>query len=66
MDFLVDRGGLRAAVAPRLTAAVVRADARVLRDFGLDDYYLELSTRDDASDKFIGSDEQWATATAVL
>ncbi len=41
----------------------------LLRDFGLDDFYLELSTRDDAGekrDKFIGSDEQWATATAVL
>ncbi|MGY1621550.1 threonine--tRNA ligase [Geodermatophilus sp. SYSU D00965] len=37
----------------------------LLRDFGLDDYYLELSTRDD-SPKFIGSDEEWATATAVL
>ena len=39
----------------------------LLRDFGLDDYYLELSTRDDSkADKFIGSDEQWAMATAVL
>ncbi|GAA3542035.1 threonine--tRNA ligase [Nocardioides daeguensis] len=39
----------------------------VLRDFGLDDFYLELSTRDDAkADKFIGSDEDWATATAIL
>ncbi|MCW2699678.1 MAG: thrS, partial [Blastococcus sp.] len=37
----------------------------LLRDFGLDDYYLELSTRGD-SDKFIGSDEEWANATAVL
>nr|WP_222263674.1 threonine--tRNA ligase [Modestobacter marinus] len=37
----------------------------LLSDFGLDDYYLELSTRGD-SDKFIGSDEQWAVATAVL
>ncbi|MBW8765844.1 MAG: threonine--tRNA ligase [Geodermatophilales bacterium] len=37
----------------------------LLRDFGLDDYYLELSTRDD-SDKFIGSDEEWAVATQVL
>jgi threonyl-tRNA synthetase len=37
----------------------------LLRDFGLDDYYLELSTRD-ASDKFIGTDEEWDTATAVL
>ncbi len=41
----------------------------LLEDFGLDDYYLELSTRDTEgtkSTKFIGSDEQWATATAVL
>jgi threonyl-tRNA synthetase len=37
----------------------------LLRDFGLDDFYLELSTRGD-SDKFIGSDEEWAAATAVL
>ena len=37
----------------------------LLRDFGLTDYYLELSTRDD-SDKFIGSEEQWAVATQVL
>ncbi|WP_245941702.1 threonine--tRNA ligase [Vallicoccus soli] len=37
----------------------------LLRDFGLSDYYLELSTRDD-SDKFIGSPEQWETATRVL
>ena len=39
----------------------------LLRDFGLDDYYFELSTRDDSKpDKFIGSNEQWETATAVL
>ncbi|MDT4894113.1 MAG: threonyl-tRNA synthetase [Pseudonocardiales bacterium] len=38
----------------------------LLRDFGLDDFYLELSTRDETSDKFIGSDEDWAQATAVL
>ena len=39
----------------------------VLRDFGLDDFYLELSTRDDSkADKFIGSDDDWATATAIL
>jgi len=38
----------------------------VLRDFGLDDFYLELSTRDESKDKFIGSNEDWATATAVL
>ncbi|HET6532300.1 MAG TPA: threonine--tRNA ligase [Actinoplanes sp.] len=38
----------------------------LLRDFGLDDYYLELSTRDPGSDKFIGTDDQWAVATKVL
>lgn len=39
----------------------------LLRDFGIDDFYLELSTRDDAKpDKFVGSDEDWATATKVL
>ncbi|UQX86821.1 threonine--tRNA ligase [Jatrophihabitans telluris] len=38
----------------------------LLRDFGLDDFYLELSTRDPNSDKFIGSDSDWETATAVL
>ncbi|MGF1647022.1 MAG: threonine--tRNA ligase [Kineosporiaceae bacterium] len=37
----------------------------LLRDFGLDDYYLELSTRDD-SDKFIGDDAQWEEATETL
>ncbi|WP_029430407.1 threonine--tRNA ligase [Blastococcus sp. URHD0036] len=41
----------------------------LLRDFGLDDYYLELSTRGDdpaKQGKFIGSDEEWALATSVL
>ncbi|MGJ3509567.1 threonine--tRNA ligase [Enemella sp. A6] len=39
----------------------------LLRDFGMDDFFLELSTRDDKhKDKFIGSDEEWQTATEVL
>jgi threonyl-tRNA synthetase len=38
----------------------------LLRDFGLDDFYLELSTRDADSEKFIGSDEEWETATRIL
>ena len=39
----------------------------LLRDFGIDDFYLELSTRDDAKpDKFVGSDEEWQVATKVL
>ena len=38
----------------------------LLRDYGLDEFYLELSTRDDTSDKFIGSDDDWAEATRIL
>ena len=38
----------------------------LLRDYGLNDFYLELSTRDTGSDKFVGSDEMWNTATATL
>ncbi|WP_329114458.1 threonine--tRNA ligase [Streptomyces sp. NBC_01465] len=37
----------------------------LLRDYGLDQFELELSTRDD-SDKFIGTDEDWAEATEAL
>lgn len=42
---------------------------KLLADFGLDDFYLEVSTRSEdgrKKDKFIGTDEQWADATAVL
>jgi threonyl-tRNA synthetase len=38
----------------------------LLRDYGLSDFYLELSTRDEAKEKFVGSDEDWAHATASL
>ena len=39
----------------------------VLRDFGLQDFYLELSTRDESKpEKFVGTPEQWETATSVL
>jgi threonyl-tRNA synthetase len=39
----------------------------LFRDFGLDDFYLELSTRDDSKpDKFIGSDDEWVVATDIL
>ena len=42
---------------------------KLLRDFGLSDFYLELSTRDTdgkKKDKFIGTDEQWEEATEIL
>ena len=41
----------------------------ILREFGLTDFYLELSTRSDdesKKDKFIGSDEDWDAATRIL
>jgi threonyl-tRNA synthetase len=37
----------------------------LLADYGLSDFYLELSTRDD-SDKFVGDEADWAEATAAL
>lgn len=36
----------------------------LLRDYGLDDFYLELSTRNE--EKYVGSDEDWAEATKAL
>nr|WP_231591256.1 threonine--tRNA ligase [Saccharothrix sp. ST-888] len=36
----------------------------LLRDYGLNDFYLELSTKD--PEKFIGSDEDWEEATETL
>ena len=36
----------------------------LLRDYGLDDFYLELSTKDPV--KFVGTDEDWERATETL
>src|SRR4051794_28065957 len=36
----------------------------LLKDYGLDDFYLELSTRD--YDKSVGSDDMWEEATSTL
>lgn len=36
----------------------------LLRDYGLDDFYLELSTRNET--KFVGTDDDWAEATETL
>ena len=38
----------------------------MLRDFGLDDFELELSMRDDQKDKWIGTDEFWEYSTNAL
>jgi threonyl-tRNA synthetase len=36
----------------------------LLKDYGLDDFYLELSTRNE--DKYVGSDDAWQEATRTL
>jgi len=38
----------------------------ILRDFGLDDFELELSLRDDEKEKWIGSDEFWEYSSNAL
>ncbi len=38
----------------------------LLRDYGLDDFYLELSTKEEGNPKFVGDDKVWQTATATL
>jgi threonyl-tRNA synthetase len=38
----------------------------LLRDYGLTDFYLELSTRDPENEKFVGDDAIWEASTATL
>jgi threonyl-tRNA synthetase len=38
----------------------------LLRDYGLNDFYLELSTKEDGNPKFVGDDKVWKDATATL
>ena len=38
----------------------------LLRDYGLTDFYLELSTKEEGNPKFVGSNEIWEEATATL
>ena len=38
----------------------------LLRDYGLNDFYLELSTRDDEKQKWVGTYEDWDQATREL
>jgi len=38
----------------------------LLRDYGLTDFYLELSTRDPENEKFVGDDAIWEAATNTL
>lgn len=39
---------------------------QTLRDYGLNDFYLELSTKEEGNPKFIGDDTLWAEATETL
>jgi len=38
----------------------------LLRDYGLNDFYLELSTNEEGNPKFLGEPEQWSTAIETL
>ncbi|SCY18246.1 threonyl-tRNA synthetase [Microbacterium sp. LKL04] len=39
---------------------------QTLRDYGLNDFYLELSTKEEGNPKFIGDDQLWDEATQTL
>ncbi len=55
--------------APDEVRHLLRFILSLLTDFGMTDVALEVSTRDEdgkKKDKFIGSDEQWDEATAIL
>ncbi|WP_445164551.1 threonine--tRNA ligase [Mycobacterium sp. Dal123C01] len=45
-------------------ASLLRFVLSLLADYGLEDFYLELSTKD--PEKFVGSDEMWEQATNAL
>lgn len=45
-------------------ASLLQFVLELLADYGLDEYYLELSTKD--PDKYVGSDEIWEEATETL
>ena len=53
----------REQMVPELKRALVFV-LDLLRDYGLDDFYLELSTKPEG--KAVGSDEEWEEATAAL
>lgn len=48
------------------TTRVLEFVISMLRDFGLEDFELELSMRDDEKEKWIGSDEFWEYSTNAL
>ncbi|TIH37668.1 threonine--tRNA ligase [Subtercola vilae] len=52
-------------VKPELTSTL-KFVLDLLKDYGLDDFYLELSTRDATNPKFLGPDDLWESATETL
>ncbi|MDQ6613392.1 MAG: threonine--tRNA ligase [Actinomycetota bacterium] len=46
--------------------SLLRFVLELLADFGLSDFYLELSTRGAEKEKFAGSDDDWEEATSAL
>ena len=54
----------REQMADELDATCSPSCSDLLRDYGLDDFYLELSTSD--PEKFVGTDEAWEEATEAL
>jgi threonyl-tRNA synthetase len=51
---------------PGELASLLRFVLGLLADYGMDDFYLELSTRDDSKAKFVGSFDEWEEATEAL
>jgi threonyl-tRNA synthetase len=47
-------------------ANVLELVLSMLRDFGLTDFYLELSTRDEEKDKWLGDEQMWTETTDAL
>ena len=57
----VTQGQVRDELATNLNLVLT-----LLRDYGLNDFYLELSTNEEGNDKFLGEPEQWTTAIDTL
>jgi threonyl-tRNA synthetase len=46
--------------------SVLQFVLELLRDYGLNNFYLELSTRDPENPKFVGSEDIWESASSIL
>jgi len=55
----------RESIRTELTS-VLNFVLNLLRDYGLTDFYLELSTKEEGNPKFVGNDDIWKEATQTL